>query len=133
MNEPGYPYKGVLDFASISMTATSGTLQMRGIFPNPDGLLAAGAYTRVRVPLSQKKALLVPQEAVGSDQRGFFLLVVGADNTVERRYVTVGTDVDGMRAIAKGLAIQEWVVTSGLQKAIPGRKVTAQKAGGREP
>ena len=133
MNERGYPYKGVLDFASISMTATSGTLQMRSIFPNPEGLLAAGAYARVRVPLSQKKALLVPQEAVGSDQRGFFLLVVGADNAVERRYVTVATEVDGMRVIAKGLANQEWVVTRGLQKAIPGRKVTPQKAGGREP
>jgi RND family efflux transporter MFP subunit len=133
LDERGYPHSGLLDFASITLTATSGTLQMRGIFHNREGALPAGAYARVRVPLTRKKALLVPQEAIGSDQRGFFLLVVGADDTVERRYVTVGTEVDGMRDIAKGLAAGEWVVTSGTQKAVPGRKVTPQRQGGPKP
>lgn len=133
LEERGYPHKGLLDFASISLTATSGTLQMRGIFHNPEGGLPAGAYARVRVPLRQKKGLLVPQEAIGSDQRGFFLLIVGPDNTVERRYVTVGTEVGGMRDIAAGLGPEEWIVVKGLQKAVPGRKVTPRRQDGPTP
>jgi RND family efflux transporter MFP subunit len=133
LEEKGYPHKGLLDFASISLTATSGTLQMRGIFANPEGVLPAGAYARVRVPLAQKKGLLVPQEAIGSDQRGYFLLVVGPGDTVVRRYVTVGTEVDGMRDMVKGLGAEEWIVVKGVQKAIPGRRVTPQRQDGPRP
>ena len=56
-NEEGYPHQGQLDFASISLTPTTGTLLMRGIFPNPDGKILPGLYARVRVPVETEGRL----------------------------------------------------------------------------
>ncbi|MGD0230751.1 MAG: efflux RND transporter periplasmic adaptor subunit [Syntrophorhabdales bacterium] len=130
LNEKGYPHRGVLDFASISLTATSGTLQVRGIFENPDGRIMAGAYARIRVPVREAKSLLVPQEALSSDQSGPFLLVVNQENIVERRSVKLGALVDHMRAILEGVTPNDRVVARGVQKAIPGRRVTPQEQSG---
>ncbi len=127
LNEKGYPHQGLLDFASISLSATNGTLLMRGIFKNPDGAILPGMYARLRVPLKQVKALLVPQQAIGYDQQGAFVLVVNPQNTVERRGIGVGFQVDHMRVVQKGLTPNDWVVLSGTQKAIPGRPVTPEK------
>jgi RND family efflux transporter MFP subunit len=132
LNEQGYPHEGLLDFASISVTPTAGTLQMRGVFRNEDGKVMPGVYARVRVPVKQRKALLVPQEALGFDQRGSFVLVVNREGAVERRAVKTGVTVDGMRAIEEGLSPQEWVVARGTLKAIPGRKVTPVTEGGTQ-
>lgn len=118
LNEKGYPHQGLLDFASISLSATNGTLLMRGIFKNPDGAILPGMYARLRVPLKQVKALLVPQQAIGYDQQGAFVLVVNPQNTVERRGIGVGFQVDHMRVVQKGLTPNDWVVLSGTQKAI---------------
>ncbi len=129
LNEKGYPHEGILDFASISLTSTSGTLQMRAVFPNPDGRIMPGLYARLRVPLAERNALLVPQEALGYDQQGPFLLAVNAQNTVERRGLKIGFLVGHMRVIEKGVTPQDWVVTAGIQKAVPGRRVTPEKHG----
>ena len=72
--EDGYPHSGRLDFASISVSATTGTLLMRGIFPNPAGKIMPGLYARVRVPVETRDAMLVPATAVGSDQQGSYVL-----------------------------------------------------------
>ncbi len=69
-NEKDFPHKGTLDFAAISLTPTNGTLLMRGIFSNLQGKILPGLYARVKVPIKEKMAFLVPQEAVGTDQRG---------------------------------------------------------------
>jgi len=126
-NEPGYPYRGELDFASISLTPTTGTLLMRGVFPNSDGRIMPGLYARVRVPLKHGPALLVPQEAIGYDQRGSYVLIVNEQNVVQRVSVRTGTIVDRLQVIEEGLAGKEWVVIKGIQKAVPGRKVTPEK------
>jgi len=129
LNEKGYPHEGVLDFASISLTSTTGTLQMRGVFQNPDGTVMPGLYARLRVPLAEKNALLVPQEALSYDQQGVFLLVINAQNTVERRSVKIGFLVGHMRVIEEGLTPKDWVVVAGVQKAIPGHQVTPERRG----
>jgi RND family efflux transporter MFP subunit len=127
-NEKGYSHEGRLDFAAISVTPTTGTLLLRGVFPNPDGLTVPGLFARVRVPLAhQRPALLVSQVAVGFDQQGFYVLVVNENNLVERRGVTVGAPVDDLRVIEEGLKGDEWVVVNGILRAIPGRPVTPQK------
>jgi RND family efflux transporter MFP subunit len=126
-SETGYPHKGRLDFASISLTPTTGTLLLRGIFSNPDGKILPGLYARLRVPVKKGVALLVPQEALGYDQRGSYVLVVSEKNVVERMSVRTGTLVDDLRVIEEGLTEREWVVTKGVQKAIPGRQVTPEK------
>ena len=126
-NEKEYPHRGRLDFASISLTPTTGTLLLRGIFSNPDGKILAGHYARVHVPVKEKVAFLVPREAIGYDQRGSYVLAINQENGVERFGVKTGTLVDNLRVIEEGLTGKEWVVIKGTQKAIPGRRVTPEK------
>jgi len=127
LNEKEYPHQGRLDFASISLAPTTGTLLLRGILPNPDGKILPGLYARVRVPVKQSSALLVPQEAVGYDQRGTYVLVTDEKNIVQRAWVKVGVLVDHLRVVEEGLKGKEWVVIKGVQKAVPGRPVTPEK------
>jgi RND family efflux transporter MFP subunit len=133
LNEKDYPHRGRLDFASISLASSTGTLLLRGIFPNPDGKMLPGLYARVRVPVKEGPSLLVPQEAVGYDQRGTYVLVVDEKNGVQRSEVRTGALVDHLRVIEEGLKGKEWVVVKGIQKAIPGRSVTPEKADLRVP
>jgi len=132
-SEEGYPHQGRLDFASISLTPTTGTLLLRGIFSNPDGKILPGLYARVRVPVKKGPALLVPQEAVGYDQRGSYVLIVNEQNGVQRVSVRAGTLVDHLRVVEEGLTGKEWVVIKGLQKAVPGRQVTPEQEGVQTP
>ena len=125
--EDGYPHEGRLDFAAISLTATTGSLLMRGILPNGDGRILPGLYARVRVPLERKESLLVPEVAVGHDQQGAYVFVVNEKNVVERRGVKTGPAVDALRAIDDGLAGKEWVIVNGLLRAGPGRPVTPER------
>jgi len=128
-NEEGYPHKGYLDFASISLNATTGTLTLRGVFPNPQGLMLPGLFAKLRVPVTHdKSALLAPTVAIGYDQLGPYLLVVDDKNVVQRRGVKLGTEVKDLTVIAEGLKEQEWVITNGLLLAIPGKQVTPVKA-----
>jgi RND family efflux transporter MFP subunit len=132
-NEEGYPHQGYLDFAAINLTTTTGTLLMRGLLPNADGKILPGLYTRVRVPLEQRAALLVPEVAIGHDQQGAFVLVVNDKNVVERRNVTTGAPVESRRVIVTGLTGGEWVVVNGVLKAAPGRPVTPEREGAPAP
>ena len=125
--EDGYPHEGRLDFAAISLTATTGSLLMRGILRNGDGRILPGLYARVRVPLERKESLLVPEVAVGHDQQGAYVFVVNEKNVVERRTVKTGPAVDALRAIDDGLAGKEWVIVNGLLRAGPGRPVTPER------
>jgi len=127
--EDGYPHQGNLDFAAISLTTTTGSLLMRGILPNRDGGILPGLYARVRVPLEQKAAFLVPEVAIGHDQQGSYVFVVNEKNVVERRSVKTGPAVEALRAIDDGLTGKEWVVVNGLLRAGPGRHVTPERAG----
>jgi RND family efflux transporter MFP subunit len=121
----GYPHAGHLDFTAITVTPTTGTLLMRAVFPNANGLILPGLFARVRmqVPDSEKISLLVPEQALGYDQLGAYLLVVNADKVVERRSVKLGEQIDGRRVVTEGIAKQDWVVVNGLMRAIPGNSV----------
>ena len=132
-NEEGYPHRGYLDFAAISLTTTTGTLLMRGILPNANGQILAGLFARVRVPIEQRTALVVPEVAIGHDQQGSYVFVVNEKNVVERRSVKTGPTVDNLRAIDEGLKGTEWVIVKGLVKATPGRQVTPEQEGGARP
>jgi RND family efflux transporter MFP subunit len=131
--ESGYPHQGYLDFAAISLTTTTGTLLMRGIVSNPHGQILPGLYARVRVPLEQRAAFLIPEVAIGHDQQGSYVFVVNEKNIVERKSVTAGAAVDSLRAIDDGLTGKDWVIVNGLLKAAPGRQVTPEREGGKRP
>jgi RND family efflux transporter MFP subunit len=124
--ETGYPHKGLLDYASPSVNQSTGTLQVRGVFENAKFSLLPGYFVRVRVPMRERPALLVPDVAVGSDQGGRYLLVLNADNVVEQRRVELGQTFGQMRQVESGLKPDERVVVAGIQDAIPGQKVDPQ-------
>ena len=132
-NEEGYPHQGRLDFAAISLTTTTGTLLMRGIFSNPDGKILPGLYARVRVPVEKKSAFLVPEVAIGNDQQGSYVFIVNEKNVVERRGVKTGPVVDSLRGIEEGLNGKEQVIVKGLLRAAPGRQVTPEREGAAPP
>ena len=128
-NEEGYPHEGRLDFASINVAPTTGTLQLRGIFANPNRTILPGLFVRVRVPaLQQRDALLVPGDSVSFDQQGEFLLVVNNKNVVERRGVKTGPQVGELLVINEGLKPDDLVIVEGGLQAIPGRTVNPQHA-----
>jgi RND family efflux transporter MFP subunit len=122
--EEGYPHAGHLDYVAPSVDPTTGTLEARGIFDNKDLTLLPGLFARVRIPVQKlDNALLVADTAIGTSQIGKYLLVVGKDNTVEQRPVQTGQLVGQLRVIESGISADDWIVTSGTQRAIPGNKV----------
>jgi RND family efflux transporter MFP subunit len=125
--ETGYPHQGTFDYASPTINASTGTLAARGIIANPDRVLLPGYFVRVRIPIEQQpSALLVPDTALGSDQGGRYVLVVGKDDVVSQRKVEIGPLVDEMRVIDSGLEADDRVVVTGVLRAIPGQKVDPQ-------
>ncbi|MGD8541996.1 MAG: efflux RND transporter periplasmic adaptor subunit [Desulfobacteraceae bacterium] len=120
-----YPQRGSLSFVDRALNPTTGTLNVYVSFPNPDGLLRPGLFGRVRVVLEERPgALLLPQRAVQVMQGVQMVLVVDKDDVVALRPVTTGGRYRDFFIVAEGLAAGERVVVEGLQRALPGRKVT---------
>jgi RND family efflux transporter MFP subunit len=125
--ETGFPHKGRLDYAAVTLNQSTGTLPVRGVLPNSDRALLPGFFVRVRVPIDQEQnALFVPDVALGSDQAGRYVLVVNSENVVEQRKVRTGPLQGELRVIEEGLKADDRVVTAGLLRAIPGQKVDPQ-------
>jgi membrane fusion protein, multidrug efflux system len=127
--EEGYDHRGHLDYASPQVDSSTGTLTVRGVFENKDHALLAGLFVRVRLPIGhQDKALLTRGDAIGASQEGSYVLVVGADNVVERKIVKTGQRQGQLQIIESGLDPGDWVVTEGVQRAFPGAKVAPQRS-----
>jgi RND family efflux transporter MFP subunit len=127
-NETGFPRQGHLDFIDNRLDPNTGTMTGRAIFPNTDLALVPGLFARTRLPGSDRyEALLLPDEAVGSDQAQRFVLVVNDQNTVEYRKVEPGPIIDGLRVIRDGLKPEDWVIVNGVQRVRPGAKVDPQQ------
>ena len=121
----GYPYQGKIDYSDPSLDAGTGTLRTRGIFTNSDRALLPGMFVRMRVAVRERAdAILVPERALGTDQSGQFLLVVGADGIVQARIVKVGVSIDDLRVVEGPVGLQDQVIVDGLLRARPGAKVT---------
>ncbi|MBX3598418.1 MAG: efflux RND transporter periplasmic adaptor subunit [Rhizobiaceae bacterium] len=122
--DEGFPHKGTLDYVAPEVTSTTGTLPVRAVFENKDGLLLPGYFVRVRVPLGQQPdMLLIPDRAIGANQSGRYVLVANKDDVVEERRVDIGQLVGELRVITDGITAQDRVITDGLMKAAPGQKV----------
>ncbi|WP_244644385.1 efflux RND transporter periplasmic adaptor subunit [Azorhizobium oxalatiphilum] len=128
-DEEGYPHKGHLDYVAPQVDANTGTLSVRGIFNNDNLALIPGLFARIRLPLGPAAdTVLVQDAAIGTNQSGSYVLVVGADNVVKQQNVTLGqVQGQGLRALTGGLAKGDQVVINGMQRAIPGSKVTVQQ------
>lgn len=127
-NEQGYPHKGVIDFVDNRLDPGTGVIRSRALFPNPGGLMAPGFFARVRIPGSGKyTALLVHDNAVGSDQGEPFLFVVGADDVVKQVPVTIGPMHEGLRIVKTGVTKEERIVVNGMALVRPGMKVNVKE------
>ncbi len=119
-NEDGYPHQGHLESIDNQLDTTSGTIRVRAVFDNPSGELTPGLYAKVRSGGSAaQSAILVDDRAVGTDQDKKFVMVVGADNRVSYRVVTLGPMVNGLRVVRSGLQKDEKIVVNGLQRVRP--------------
>lgn len=126
-NESTFSRSGVVNFIDNRISATTGTIRMRGVFENANGLLKPGLFVRIRLPISAAyRAILVPDEAVQSDQGRKFVYVINDKNEVVYRPVTLGQELQGLRVIRKGLALGERVVVSGQQRVRPGVQVAVK-------
>jgi RND family efflux transporter MFP subunit len=126
-NEQGYPHAGVIDFINNSFDPSTGTLQLRGRFPNQDGFMLPGAFGSVRVAGSPKyEAVLVADRAIGSDQDQKYVVVVQPDGLTKYQRVELGPIVNGLRVVQSGLQGDETVVVEGIGKVRPNSKVSAE-------
>jgi len=122
--EIGFPHAGKVDYASNRVDTSTGTIEVRAVFPDPDGIILPGLFARVRIPSTRGREILVPDIAIGADQGGRYLLAVDDKNVVQQRRIGVGTITDdGMRVIQTGITTDDWVVIAGLQRAHPGSLV----------
>jgi len=126
-DETGFPHEGTLDFIDTGVSTSSGTIQMRAVFTNKGETLFPGLFARVRIPLGEPQPMLVvPNIAVGNDQEGDYVLVVGPDDIVARRSVVRGPLTGRNCAIASGLTSDDRVIINGLAYAQPGEKVSPE-------
>ena len=133
IDEKDFSHEGRMDFVDNAIDRSTGTIRGRALFKNPNAVFTPGMFARVRVPASPPyQALLVPDTALGTEQARRFVLVVGADNMVAIKYVTVGDLVDGgLRVIKEGLSADDRVIVDGLMRARAGIKVTPQEQGAK--
>lgn len=125
--DQGYPYRGTLNYVAPSIDRATGTLAVRAILPNREQVLVPGNFVRVRIGAADEHdSLLVPDDALGTDQGGRYLLVLDKNNTVEQRKVTIGPRVGDLRVIESGLKADDRVVVAGILRAVPGQKVDPQ-------
>jgi membrane fusion protein (multidrug efflux system) len=123
-NERGYPHRGESDYQDPGIDPGTGTIRLRGVFANPRGAILPGMFVRVRMPFDrQERALLVPERALGTDQSGQFLLVVGKGDLVEYRAVKAGARLEGLRVVEGKIGPEDRVVVDGLLRARPKLKV----------
>ncbi len=126
-DESGWPRRGTLDFIDNQMDRGSGTIHARATLPNPDLFIAAGQFARLRLPTSAPKpTLLLPAEAVVTDQSRKLVMTVGADGTVGPKPLGTGPLDGGLRVIRAGLSGSDRVIINGLMRARPGTRVTPQ-------
>jgi RND family efflux transporter MFP subunit len=126
-NEDGHPHEGTVNFVENQVNPKTGTIRLRGVFPNKDQSLLPGLFARVRTPIGRPhQALLVSERALDTDQGQKILYLVNGKNEVVSRPVRLGTLHDGLREITQGLKPGERVIVDGLQQVQPGLTVEAK-------
>jgi RND family efflux transporter MFP subunit len=127
-DERGFPHTGKLDFLDNRLDQGTGTLRARALIANEAGLFSPGMFARVRVTgTAAYAALLLPDEAIGTDQTNKYVYVVADNGMVTRRNIQLGPLVDGLRVVREGIADGDWVITKGLHRARPGQSVTPNR------
>jgi multidrug efflux system membrane fusion protein len=123
----GTRLRGHLQLVDNAVDTRSGTIRLRAVFDNPDGLLIPGQFARLRLgQATATSVLLVNERAVGTDQDRKFVMVVDDTNHTVYREVALGSAADGLRVVTSGLKPGERIVVNGLQRVRPGALVAPQ-------
>lgn len=129
IDDKGFVHQGKMDFLNNVIDRETGTIRGRAVFANPNGLFRPGMFARIRLNSSEPhEVLVVPDAAVGSEQVKKFVYVVGPDNKVAQRFVTLGALAGDQRVILDGLKLDDAVVVNGLMRVRPGVTVNPQPA-----
>ena len=127
-DESGHPHKGRLDFVDNQLHSGSGTMRLRAVFDNADGLYTPGLYARVQLQSGPAQSrVLVDDRAIGTDLGNQFVYVVDKNHKVQYRKVDTGALFHGLRVIDSGVQPSDLVVVNGLQRVRPGVEVNPQK------
>ena len=130
-NEESFLHQGYIESFDNKLDATSGSIVLRALFPNPEGRILPGLFARIRLPASEKRpTLLIEESAIGTDQAQKFVLTVTSSNTVAYRPVKLGALVNGKRLVREGLQAGEQVVQNLVMARVrPGMTIQPQVAG----
>jgi RND family efflux transporter MFP subunit len=133
LRETGHEIVGYLDSMDNTVDTATGTIMVRGVFPNPDARIFPGFFVGVRIAGDiLKDAVVIDERAVGTDLGGKYIYVVGEDNVVGQRYVELGPEEEGSIVVLEGIEPNERYIVEGLLRARPGLPVTPQTQTGGE-
>ncbi|GAA4440116.1 efflux RND transporter periplasmic adaptor subunit [Bremerella cremea] len=125
-DEDQFPHMGHMEFVDNRFDTDTASMRVRCIFRNEDQVLVPGMFGKVRLPGSAAyEAILIPDSSIGTDQSSQYVYIV-ADNKIERRQVTLGPIVDGLRVVREGLTGDEQLVIQGLLLGRPGMDVKTE-------
>jgi RND family efflux transporter MFP subunit len=128
-DETDYRWKGRVDFLDNALDRASGTIRLRAVVDNPKGFISPGMFGQLRLYATEPvDALLVPDQAIVTDQVRQVVFTVNAEGIVGQKVVQPGQLIDGLRVVREGLEPQDRIVISGVQRARPGRKVTVKES-----
>ncbi|CAM3923213.1 multidrug efflux RND transporter periplasmic adaptor subunit MexE [Pseudomonas wadenswilerensis] len=126
-NESGNPHLGQMNFVDNQVNPKTGTIRGRAVFDNTDGQFTPGLYARLKlVGSATYSAVLINDEAVGTDLGKKFVLVMDKDNKAAYRAVELGPKLEGLRIVRNGLSKDDRIVVKGLQRVRPGSPVDPQ-------
>ncbi|MFL7965983.1 multidrug efflux RND transporter periplasmic adaptor subunit MexE [Pseudomonas kielensis] len=126
-NEDGNPHLGQMNFVDNQVNPQTGTIRGRAVFDNKDGTYTPGLYARLKlVGSGTYSAVLINDEAVGTDLGKKFVLVMDAENKPAYRAVELGPKIEGLRIVRSGLSKDDTIIVKGLQRARPGSPVTPE-------
>jgi multidrug efflux system membrane fusion protein len=136
-NEEGFPHPGKMDFVDNQLNPQTGTIRARAVLDNKDGVFTPGLFARVQLLGSgEYAAILIDDRAVNTDQSQKYVFVLGAENKIEYRKVTLGRVIDGLRVVREGLKAGDVIVVNGAQRVHPGVAVAPERVtmgGGTAP
>ncbi|AIU67674.1 MexE family multidrug efflux RND transporter periplasmic adaptor subunit [Vibrio coralliilyticus] len=124
-NDTGYPHVGYIDFVDNAIDETTGTIRVRAVFDNEKQNLLPGMFAKLRIAGSASyQGVLIDNKAIGTDLNNKYVLVLGDDNVVQYRAISLGEGVNGLRIIASGLNAGDKIVVNGLQRVRANMPVT---------
>jgi len=134
-NEEGFPHQGYLDFVDNQVASQTGTIGLRAVLDNKDMSLIPGLFARVKLLATKPvSTLLIDEQAILTDQDRKYVYILGEGNTAQRRDITIGRSVEGLRMVSTGLKQGDKVIVHGTQKIFyPNAPVKPQMIGMGDP